>query len=265
MAGWSECVSEAGLVAGKVAVITGAGSGIGRATAVLLAAEGAVGVVVSDLSADRAAETVEDIRAAGGSALAMATDVTDGSQVDALFEAAFRTWGRVDCAVNNAGVSGPKQPLGEYHDEQWRQVIDVNLSGVFYGIRAAVAVMAGRGGAIVNVASGAAVHPPAGLGPYAASKAGVVGLTRSAAADYARSGIRINSVLPGPTRTPLWESNLVGDAVTATQAREARLPMGRAGRPGEIAEAIVWLCSDRASYVHGVDLLVDGGSHAFQF
>jgi NAD(P)-dependent dehydrogenase (short-subunit alcohol dehydrogenase family) len=258
-------VPGAGLVIGKVAVVTGAGSGIGRATAILLAAEGATGVLVSDLSQDNAARTVEEIRADGGTALAMAIDVTDAAQVDSLFDTASRIWGQVDCAVNNAGISGPMQPLADYGDDQWRQVIDVNLTGVFHGMRAAVAAMAGRGGSIVNVSSGAAVHPPAGLAPYAASKAAIVGLTRSAAADYAASGIRINSVLPGPTRTALWESNLVGDIEAATRAREARLPIGRVGRADEVAEAIVWLCSDRASYVHGVDLLVDGGTHAFQF
>jgi NAD(P)-dependent dehydrogenase (short-subunit alcohol dehydrogenase family) len=193
-----------------------------------------------------------------------ALDVADRDSVFAAVDAAVQRWGGLDCAVNNAGVSGPQRRLHEYTPDQWRAVMSTNLDGVYHCMAAELdAMLRAGGGSIVNISSGAAVHPPPGLAPYAASKAALIGLTRATAGEYAALGIRINCVLPGPTRTTLWESNLGPDPDAALRVLSAAAPTGRIGTARELAEAVVWLCSDRASYVHGADLLVDGGSHAF--
>jgi NAD(P)-dependent dehydrogenase (short-subunit alcohol dehydrogenase family) len=162
--------------------------------------------------------------------------------------------------VNAAGVSGPRAPIGEYTDEQWHHVVAVNLDGLFHCLRAEVRAMQVRGlGSVVNIASGAHVEPPPGLTPYAATKSAVVTMTKAVAGEYGRSGLRINAVLPGKTRTPMLEQNFSA----AKLAEIARgLPMGRIGAASELAEAIVWLLSDRSSYVNGTELLVDGGAHS---
>ena len=253
-----------GLAAGKVAFVTGAGSGIGRAVAELLAAEGARGLMLADIDAAGLSQTSEALRGHGCEVAVTRLDVADHSAVSAAVDAAVRRWSRIDCAVNNAGISGPRQRLDEYTPEQWRAVMSINLDGVYHCMAAELsAMLRAGGGSIVNVSSGAAVHPTPGLAPYAASKAALIGLTRAAAGEYAALGVRVNCVLPGPTRTALWESNLGPDPDTALKALSAAAPMGRIGTARELAEAIAWLCSDRASYVHGADILVDGGAHAF--
>lgn len=251
-----------GLVQGKTAFVTGAGSGIGHAVAELLAAEGARGIMLADIDAAGLRQASD---ALGGCDVQVRTlDVTDREAVFAAVDAAVRRWGGLDCAVNNAGISGPRRRLDEYTPEQWRAVMGTNLDGVYHCMAAELGAMLRTGaGSIVNLSSGAAVHPPPGLAPYAASKAALIGLTRATAGEYAALGIRINCVLPGPTRTRLWESNLGPDPDAALTALSAVAPMGRIGAARELAEAVVWLCSDRASYVHGADLLVDGGTHAF--
>ena len=257
-------VSGPGLLEGKVGLVTGGGSGIGQAVAELMAAEGVTGVVIGDIDSDAAESTAEKIRASGAQAASVQTDVTDPDQVRSLVAEAIKRWGRVDAAVNNAGISGPMLRLGDYTLEDWRKVISINLEGVFNSMQAELAVMTSQGsGSIVNIASGAAIHPRAGLAPYSASKAGVIGLTKAAAGDYAAEGIRVNVVLPGPTRTPLWESNLGPDPEETLRRAEQAAPMLRIGAPRELAEAVVWLSSNRASYMHGAEVLVDGGSHSF--
>jgi NAD(P)-dependent dehydrogenase (short-subunit alcohol dehydrogenase family) len=216
----------------------------------------------ADRDLDAAAATAEKINSDSPTApaTAVALDVADGAAVDAVVDRVVNEHGRLDCAVNAAGVSGPRARIGDYTDDEWRQVIAVNLDGLFYCLRAEVrAMQAGGSGSIVNIASGAHVEPPPGLAPYAATKSAVVTLTKAVAGEYGRLGLRINTVLPGKTRTRLLEQNFTDaklDEIAAT------LPLGRIGSPAELAETIVWLFSGRASYVNGAELLVDGGSHA---
>ena len=244
---------------GKVAVITGGGSGIGRVAASLFAAEGAR-VVVADVVADQAAAAVAEIVEAGGSALAVTVDVSDEAQVSAMVAAAVRTYGGLDVLFNNAGVF-PADDGGilDTPPETWQRVMEVNLKGVWLGCRAAVpAMLDSGGGSIVNVASfvalvGAATAQMA----YTASKGGVLAMTRELAVEYARRGIRANSICPGPIETPLL-AELLSDP-ERRQRRLVHIPIGRFGRPEEIARAALFLASDDASFVTGSALVVDGG------
>jgi len=251
-----------GIVAGKVAVVTGAASGIGRATALLFAAEGAR-VVAMDLARAGLDETVRMITNLGGEAVGAPGSVGIVADVDAAVRLAVATYGRLDCAANCAGVRGETTPLAEYTDEMWQSVLAVNLTGVFNSMRAELrAMLASGGGAIVNVASAAAVEPTPGLAAYVASKSAVVGITKTTAGEYAAAGIRVNAVLPGRTETPMLMEYLSREPGLHERAI-AGMPMGRLGRPEEVAEANVWLCSDRASNINAVALLVDGGQHSF--
>jgi len=241
---------------GKVAIVTGAGSGIGRATALRFAAEGAK-LVVNDLDADAAARVAKEIGAAGGVASAFPADVADPRQVEALVREASMRFGRLDVLVNNAAAVIPG-PLESIADSDWRRSFAVTLDGVFYGIRAALPVMAAQGGgAIINIASGAAVAGEPGLAAYAAAKAAVVNLTKTAAVENAARGVRINTILPGPIETPPLLA-----AVEATGGRagwERQIPCGRLGKPEEMAAVALFLASDEASYVHGAAIIADGG------
>jgi NAD(P)-dependent dehydrogenase (short-subunit alcohol dehydrogenase family) len=250
-----------GLVAGKVALVTGGGSGIGRETALLFAAEGAR-VYVTDVDEGRARETVETIRAAGGTAESQRVDVTEEAQVDAMVRGCVERLGGLDCALNNAGVSGPAGPLDQVSLGDWSRTLAVNLTGVFLCLKHEIPVMRGRGGgAIVNMSSGAGWIATPGLAPYCASKHGVLGLTKTAAVENARTGVRVNAVCPGSTDTPMLRGAMAQGEQVAAMIR-ASMPIGRLGRPQEIAEAVVWLCSDRASLVTGATMGVDGGSVA---
>ena len=241
---------------GKVALITGAGSGIGRAIALRFAAEGAA-VVVNDLVADAAQRTAKEIEAASGRAQPFPADVADPRQVEALVREATTRFGRLDVLVNNAAAVLPG-PVESLSDEAWRRTQSVTLDGVFYGMRAAIPVMAAQGGgAIVNISSGAAVAGEPGLGAYGAAKAAIVNLTKTAAVENAARGIRINTILPGPIETPPLLA-----AVEATGGRagwERQIPCGRLGLPEEMAAVALFLASDDASYVHGAALIADGG------
>ncbi|MEV0184580.1 SDR family NAD(P)-dependent oxidoreductase [Streptomyces sp. NPDC050625] len=250
------------MLEGKTLLVTGAGSGIGAATARLAAQEGALEVVVADRDGEAAAKVCSEINAEVNAQVALAVDmdVSDVAAVNAVVEQVIARHGRLDCAVNNAGISGPRKRLGDYTDEEWRKVVAINLDGLFYCMRAELKAMGEQGvGAIVNIASGAVVEPPPGLAPYAATKSGVVAMTKATAGEYGRKGVRVNAVLPGKTLTPLLTLNF--DEAKLAQVMSTA-PMGRIGGPEELAEAIVWLCSERSSYVNGAELLVDGGGHA---
>jgi NAD(P)-dependent dehydrogenase (short-subunit alcohol dehydrogenase family) len=244
---------------GKVAVITGAGSGIGRAAATLFASAGAR-VVVADLLGDHAEEVAGEIAANGGDATPSVVDVSDERQVGKMVQTAVDTYGRLDVLFNNAGIF-PEDDGGllDTPPATWQRVMDVNLKGVWFGCRAAVpAMLASGGGSIVNVASFVALMgaATAQLG-YTASKGAVLSMTREVAVEYARRGIRANSICPGPIETPLLEE-LLADPVRR-QRRLVHIPMGRFGRPEEIAKAALFLASDDSSFVTGSALVVDGG------
>ena len=246
-------------LAGKVALVTGGGSGLGRATAVELARQGAR-VLVADLDDRTGSESVDLVRDAGSDGLFVQVDVTQPPAVAAMVAACVAAFGGLHAAVNNAGTTGPGAMTADYGLDDWHRTMAVNLDGVFYCLRAEIPVMlAGGGGAIVNVASGAGLVGFAGLPAYVASKHGVVGLTRAAALEYARQGVRVNCVCPGSTRTPMLEA-FIGEDEKVEKAMRASVPLGRLGRPEEVAAAIVWLCSDAASFVVGHALAVDGGS-----
>lgn len=246
---------------GKVALVTGAGTGIGRASARLFAASGAR-VVVADVAEDHGAETVALIEKDGGEARFVGCDVTDAGAVDAMVAATLEAFGRLDAAHNNAGMSGYNTGIVDLPDELWHQTIALNLTGVFHCMRAELRVMRDQGsGAVVNTSSGAGLIGFADLPAYVASKHGVVGLTKSAALQFAREGIRVNCVCPGTTRTPMIEG-YIGDDPDMAKMMDSTCPNGRMARPEEIAEAVVWLASDQASYVNGVALPVDAGAVA---
>jgi NAD(P)-dependent dehydrogenase (short-subunit alcohol dehydrogenase family) len=247
----------AGLLEGKVAVITGAASGIGRASAVLFGREGAK-LVVADVQEDKLAETLKLVKDAGGEAVGMRCDVAKAADTEALVAKAVATYGRLDCAYNNAGVAGAMNDrIGDSDEKNFDFTIDINLKGVFLCMKAEINqfLKQGGGGAIVNTSSLAGVRGYAGMSPYAATKHAVIGLTRTAAVEYAAKNIRVNAVLPGGVDTPMNASMPDGwqEVVARTQ------PMKRVGKPEEIAEAACWLLSDRASFVTAQALNVDGG------
>ncbi len=251
----------AGLVTGKVAIVTGGGSGIGRASALAFAREGAK-VVVADVVVEGGEETVRLIQHNGGAAIFVKTNVSKAAEVEALVARAVLTYGRLDCAHNNAGIEGPGATTVDYAEESWERVLAINLTGVWLCMKYEIPHMLKQGsGAIVNTASTAGlVGYPRGSA-YVASKHGVVGLTKTAALEYAKSGIRVNAVCPGAIDTPM-----MGRITDHRPQRAARMaaaePVGRMGQPAEIAEAVVWLCSEAASFVTGHAMAVDGGMTA---
>jgi NAD(P)-dependent dehydrogenase (short-subunit alcohol dehydrogenase family) len=244
---------------GKVALVTGGGSGLGRATAVAFA-EGGANVLVADVNEVGGQGTVDLVAAQGVDTIFVRTDVTKPAEVTSMVAATVAAFGQLDYAVNNAGTTGAGGLTADYDIDDWHRTITLNLDSVFYCLRNEIPVMLSQGGgAIVNVASGAGLVGFAGLPAYVASKHGVVGLTRASALEYAAQGIRINCICPGSTRTPMLEGFMGGDEKIEKMMRNA-VPMRRLGRPEEIAAGIVWLCSDAASFVVGHALAVDGGS-----
>lgn len=243
-----------------VVVVTGAASGIGEAVARLFAAEGAAHVALADADLDAAAAVAADITASGASAEAHRLDVTDEASVEEVLDVVARRWGRLDAAVNNAGISGTMTPLAELDREDWDRMLAVNLTGVYLCCKHELRHMvpAGRG-AIVNTSSGAGLVGVAGLAHYAAAKHGVLGLTKSIAIEHARNGVRVNAICPGTTDTPMIRA-FMDDNPAAARFIAASVGRGSLGDPSEIAEAAVWLCSDRSSFVSGESLVVDGAT-----
>lgn len=249
----------AGLLENKVALVTGSGSGIGRESALAFAREGAK-VVVADIVVKGGEETVQIIKSAGGEAIFVRTDVSKSAEAERLVRTAVETYGRLDCAHNNAGIEGVVAPTADYPEDEWDRVIAINLKGIWLCMKAEIhQMLTQHGGAIVNTASTLGQVGIQGIAAYVASKSGVVGLTKTAALDYATTGIRVNAVMPGVIRTPMMARQMGDNAHLAEQQYIGLEPIGRLGRPEEIAEAVVWLCSDRASFVLGHAMAVDGG------
>lgn len=248
---------------GKVGLVTGGTSGIGRATAVLLAKAG-VKVVVAGRRETEGKETIELVREAGSEGLFVRADVSKASEVDTLVQKTVEGYGRLDIAFNNAGIEGAWVPIVRQSEEDWDRTIDINLKGVWLCMKYEIRQMQkqGGGGAIVNMSSITGLVGSAGAAAYCASKHGVIGLTKTAALENARTGIRINAVCPAAIETPMAQ-RLFGLPAVHKYVLSCH-PLGRFGKAAEVAEAVVWLCSERASFMTGQSLVLDGGFLAGQ-
>ena len=249
-----------GLFENKVVLITGGASGIGQETAYHFAREGAA-VVIADVDMDGAQSTAEQIESDGGQASVIQTNVADSESVQAMVQHTIETFGQLDYAVNNAGIEGVLVPTPDYPEDMFRRVVDINLTGVWLCMKYEIPHMLAKGGAIVNVASVAGLLGSANASAYSAAKHGVIGLTKTTALEYAAQGIRVNAVCPAFIETPM----VMGRALNLSEnpKRHRRLsmihPMQRLGKAEEIANAIVWLCSDQSSFMTGHSLTLDGG------
>jgi len=243
-------------ISGKVALVTGGGSGIGRSAALIYAREGAK-VVVSDVDEQGGAESVRLIEEQGGEALFVKANVANPSEVEQMVRATVDHFGALHFACNNAGIAGPSAMIGEYPIDGWDRVIAINLSGVFYGMRYQIPEMLkAGGGVIVNMASILGTVGFAQSSAYVAAKHGVIGLTKTAALEYSAQGIRVSAVCPAFIHTPLIDKNLSPEMQDFLVTKHA---IGRLGEPDEVGELVVWLCSDAASFIMGSPILVDGG------
>ena len=243
---------------GKIALVTGGSSGIGRAAALLFAREGAK-VAIADVLEEGSEETVQMVKKSGGQAIFFKTDVSKSNEVEALIKKTVESYGRLDCAFNNAGIGGGRAKTAKCTEEEWERVISINLKGVWLCMKYEIPQMLEQGGgAIVNTSSVAGVVGFQGTPAYVASKHGVVGLTKAAALEYATSGIRVNAVCPGVIHTPMID-RIVAARPDMAEVYRTMHPIGRLGEAEEIAEAAVWLCSEAASFVTGHCMVVDGG------
>jgi NAD(P)-dependent dehydrogenase (short-subunit alcohol dehydrogenase family) len=240
----------------KVAIVTGGGSGIGESVAVLFASEGAK-VVVSDIDEKNGNKVVADIKSKKGEALFIKADTSKPEDNKRLVEETLNKYGELNIAVNNAGIGGPSAPVGDYPIDGWDKVIAINLSGVFYGMRYQIpAMLKSNGGSIINMASILGSVGFANSSAYVAAKHGVVGLTKNAAVEYAPKNIRVNSIGPGFILTPLIKNTMTQEAL---KFLEGKHPIGRLGKPEEVAELVLWLASSKSSFVTGSYYTVDGG------
>jgi NAD(P)-dependent dehydrogenase (short-subunit alcohol dehydrogenase family) len=248
-----------GTFAGKVAFVTGGASGIGRAAALAFAREGA-SVVVADVSEQGNQETLRLVEGLGGRALAVLCDVTNAAEVKAALAKTVEAFGRLDFAFNNAGIEPRKAaPTADYDEEEWNRIIDINLRGVFLCMKHEIPLILKQGGgAIVNTSSGAGIIGIKGSPAYTAAKHGVIGLTKAAALDYAAQNLRINAVCPGYIETPMMH-RFTGGTAEGRAKVIGEEPIGRMGKPEEIAAAVVWLCSDSAAFMVGHAMVIDGG------
>ena len=248
-----------GMVDGKVALITGAGSGLGRAGSLLFAQEGAAHVYVADLSVAGGQETVELVEQAGGSATFVHVDVTDEDAVRDMVARVVAGHERLDCAWNNAGITDVARRFTDFDKAAFERMLDVNLTSVFLCLKFEILQMESQGGgAIVNTSSASGVVATPGLPHYTAAKHGVLGLTKSAALEYNNKSIRVNAVCPGMVDTPLTQEFFDSSPKLAA-AVQRLMPGGKLGQPTQIAEAVVWLCSEHASWVSGLSMVIDGG------
>ncbi|USI73471.1 SDR family NAD(P)-dependent oxidoreductase [Sphingomonas morindae] len=239
----------------KIVFVTGAASGIGRAAAIAFAAEGAR-LAILDRSAEALDATAEAVRSAGGDVLTIACDVSLPDRVEAAVARTVARFGRLDIAFNNAGVENQAAPVHEIALAEWDRILGINLRGTFLCMQHELAQMVAQGGGVViNTASGAGIRGVAGGAAYAASKHAIIGLTRSAALDYAKQNIRVNAVLPGNIETPMMDRFTGGDIQKAIDLE----PVGRLGTPAEIAEAVLWMASDLGGFVTGAATVIDGG------
>lgn len=242
----------------KVAIVTGGSSGIGRATALAFARNGRK-VAVADIQEKEGKETVEMIKEEGYEAFFIKTDVAKQEQVKAMVDKTIEKWGRLDCAFNNAGIEGEQAPTADCSLENWQRVIDINLNGVFYSMKYEIPEMLKTGGgSIVNMASVAGRVGFVNIPAYTASKHGVNGLTKTTALEYAKENLRVNAVCPGVIKTKMID-RFTGGEEEAVEGMKAMEPVGRMGEPEEIADAVMFLCSDKASFITGHPLVVDGG------
>ncbi|GIU85181.1 MAG: short chain dehydrogenase [Acidimicrobiales bacterium] len=247
-----------GMLDGKVVIVTGASSGIGKATAELVAAEGGA-VTVADVQEEAGAAVAESIVRGGGRAIFVRTDVSSAEDVERMVARTVDEFGALHGAFNNAGIEGESAPTHECSVENWERVLGVNLTGVWHCMRFELPrMLEAGGGSIVNCSSVAGLVGFPNVPAYVASKFGVVGLTKAAALEYATAGVRVNAICPGVIETPMIE-RAVGDDEQMRQMLLAAEPVGRFGRPEEVAEAAVWLMSDRSSFVTGETIVVDGG------